>query len=201
MNRFYSALAVLLTAAIAAPPAMAQQSTPQPSAAPAQASPQASPQPSPAPSPQSNGNRNANNGKHLGQVKKLRQGSLTPAQVKFALTHQSTEIARLRGMKQVKFENLRVYRLPAALRRSMHTHAAVSALAYEPFSLSDALAQTSSPLLNILANINVSDALNNALNGNNVSLSLSDVLNSNNIGIGQVVGVYIGGGGIITTII
>lgn len=190
MNRPYSALAVLLTAALTTQAAMAQQATPQPSAAPAL-------QASPAPSPQTSGN----NGKHLGQVKKLRTGSLTPAQVKFALTHQSTEIARLRSLKQVKFENLRVYRLPDSLRRSVHTHASVSAVAYEPFTLSDALAQTSSPLLNILANINVSDALNNALNGNNVSLSLSDVLNSNNIGIGQVVGVYIGGGGIITTIV
>ena len=194
MNRPYSALAVLLTAALTTQAAMAQQATPQPSAAPTA---QASPQASPAASPQSSGN----NGKHLGQIKKLRSGSLTPAQVKFALTHQSTEIARLRNMKQVKFENLRVYRLPDSLRRSMHKHASVSTLAYEPFTLSDALAQTSNPLLNILANINVSDALNNALNSNNVSLSLSDVLNSNNIGIGQVVGVYIGGGGIITTII
>lgn len=197
MNRPYSALAVLLTAALTTQAAMAQQATPQPSAAPAaQASPAPSPQSSAQPSP-----AHANPGKHLGQVKKLRTGTLTPAQVKFALAHQSTEIARLRSLKQVKFENLRVYRLPDALRRSVHAHASVSAVAYEPFALSDALAQTSNPLLNILANINVSDALNNALNGNNVALSLSDVLNSNNIGIGQVVGVYIGGGGIITTII
>lgn len=200
MNRRYSALAVLLTAALTTQAALAQQATPQPSTAP---SAQASPAPSPEPSTQSTPQAPAhsNHGKHLGKVKKLQTASLTASQVKFALTHQSTEIARLRNMKQVKFENLRVYRLPDSLRRSMHLHASASAVAYEPFTLSDALAQTSNPLLNILANINVSDALNNALNGNNVSLSLSDVLNSNNIGIGQVVGVYIGGGGIITTII
>lgn len=187
MNKRYPALAVLLTAALSTQ-AMAQQATPQPSPLP-------SPQATAAVSP------NANNGKHLGQVKKLRTGTLTLAQVKYALGHQSAEANRLRAIKQVKFENLRVYRLPDSLRHSMNLHASASAVAYEPFTVSDALAQTSSPLLNILANINVSDALNNALNGNNVSLSLSDVLNSNNIGIGQVVGVYIGGGGIITTIV
>jgi hypothetical protein len=59
-------------------------------------------------------------------------------------------------------------------------------------------------LRDVLANINVSNALNNlnVLNNSNVAVNvaLSNVLNNNKISIGQVVGLYIGGGGIITTI-
>jgi hypothetical protein len=64
-------------------------------------------------------------------------------------------------------------------------------------------AQTSGlgSFLNIFANINVQDALNNTLNSNNVNLSLTDVLNGNNIATGQVVGVFVNSGGVITTIV
>jgi hypothetical protein len=186
MNIRYPALAAIFTLLTTAS-AIAQQATAYPS-------PQATVASSPTASP-------ANRGKHLGQVKKLRAGTLTAAQVRYAMAHASQEAAKLRSMKTVKFENLRVYRAPASLRATLH--ASVSEIAYAPVRLNDALAQTTSsnPLLSIFANINVVDALNNTLNGNTVGVSLNDVLNANNIAIGQVLGVYIGGGGIITTII
>jgi hypothetical protein len=165
----------------------------------AQATPAPSAQPTALPSPQASA-AHPNNGKHLGQVKRLRTGSLTPAQLRYALTHQSQEGQRLAQMRTVKFENLRVYRAPANVLRKLH--ASREAVAYRPFRLDDAVAQsTLGSFLNIIANVNVQDALNNTLNGNTVDLSLSDVLNGNNIAIGQVVGVYVNSGGIITTII
>lgn len=153
-----------------------------------------------APSPQATA-APQNHGKHVGQVKKLRSGSLTPAQVRYALTHRSQEIGKLRNMHSVSFDHLRVYRAPAGLLKNIH--AGVAAVAYDPFRMTDAVAQTSGlgSFLNIFANINVQDALNNTLNGNNVNLSLTDVLNGNNIAIGQVVGVYVDSAGVITTII
>lgn len=183
-----------LCAAIAATalPAAAQTAAP---------SPQATTPPSPSATAAPATAAPNNNGKHLGQVKKLRSGSLTPAQVRYALTHRPQEIAKLRNMHSVSFDHLRVYRAPAGLLKSVH--AGIGAVAYDPFRMTDAVAQTS-PLgsfLNIFANINVQDALNNTLNGNNVNLSLTDVLNGNNIAIGQVVGVYVNSAGVITTII
>lgn len=189
MNIRYPALAASLALGLGAT-ALAQTAAPSPQAT-MNATPAASPSTQASPS-------QAGNGKHLGQIKHLRSGSLTPGQVRYALSHVSQEAARLRSMRRVKFENLRVYRAPASLKK----HASISFMAYEPIRLQDALAQTSSnPLLNIFANINVVDALNNALNGNTVGVTLNDVLNANNIAVGQVVGVYIGSGGIITTII
>src|SRR5437588_342010 len=43
--------------------------------------------------------------------------------------------------------------------------------------------------------------LKNILNSNTVTVTLSDILNANKIALGQVVGLFINGGGIITTII
>jgi hypothetical protein len=82
-------------------------------------------------------------------------------------------------------------------------HASLNSTAYEPIRMTDAIAQTSGfgSFLNIFANINVQDALNDTLNNNKVNLSLTDVLNGNNIAIGQVVGIYVNSGGVITTII
>jgi hypothetical protein len=153
-----------------------------------------------------------NSGKHLGQIKKIPKGNLSLVQVTYGLTHLPQEISSLRKLHKVKFSNLRVQRVPTTLHKLIHTsQIAVPVVAYEPVTLSDALAQTPAPtaapsgllgsLLNIIANINISDALNNALNGNTVDLSLSNVLNGNKIAIGQVVGVYVGGAGIITTLL
>lgn len=154
----------------------------------------------------------ANPGKHNGQVKKIPAGNLSLSQMTYGLTHMPQEISSLRKLHKVKFANLRVQRVPTTLRRLMRTsQIQYPVVAYEPITLNDALAQTPAPtaapsgllgsLLNIIANINISDALNNALNGNTVNLSLSNVLNGNKIAIGQVVGVYVGGAGIITTLL
>ncbi len=136
----------------------------------------------------------------LNKLKKLASGVLQLAQVKYGVTHQSQELARLKAMKKVPYSNLRFYKIPPALVPQVKAWR--SQQAYDPsFRLNDALAQSSNPFLNIFANVVVTNALNNILNNNNVSVSLNDVLNANKIGIGQVVGLFINGGGIITTII
>jgi hypothetical protein len=191
-------LAAALAAASAAP-AWAQ-TTPAPSPQ-ATIAPTPSATMAPAPRPAA-----TNPGKHLGQIKKIAAGNLSLAQVTYALTHMPQEISSLRKLHKVKFSNLRVQRVPTTLHRLLRT-SQIQSVAYEPITLNDALAQTPAPsgllgsLLNIIANINISDALNNALNGNTVSVSLSNVLNGNKIAIGQVVGVYVGGAGIITTLL
>jgi len=165
-----------------------------------------------------NGNNNGNNGKHLGQIKKIKSGSLTRSQVLYGLTHQVQAAKQLVKMKTINFDNLRVYKLPSSLK-SMVKVSDADAQALTLAMLGDGVqvAQTTpslpssngnnSPiqyLRDVLANINVSNALNNlnVLNNSNVNLNvaLSNVLNNNKISIGQVVGLYIGGGGIITTI-
>jgi hypothetical protein len=121
-------------------------------------------------------------------------------------------------MKTVNFDNLRVYKLPTSLKSMVKlSDADQQALALAVLGNGTVVAQTTpalpssngnnSPiqyLRDVLANINVSNALNNlnVLNNSNVNLNvaLSNVLNNNKISIGQVVGLYIGGGGIITTI-
>jgi len=136
----------------------------------------------------------------LNKLKKMLSGALQIAQVKYGVMHQSQELAKLKAMKKVPYSNLRFYKIPPALVPQVKAWR--SQQAYEPsFRLQDALAQTSNPFLNIFANVVVTNALNNVLNGNNVNVSLNDVLNANKIGIGQVVGLFINGGGIITTII
>lgn len=160
-----------------------------------------------------------NQGKHLGQLKKVASGTLTTAQVTYALTHPLQEAQKLRAMHTVKFENLRVYRLSslqkARLKVSYAQYDLVAQALYgQPqvyASTTTMLAQTNlggsamNLLHNVLANVNVSDALNNVLNNSNVNVvanvALSDVLNNVNVGIGQVVGIYIGTGGAVTTIV
>jgi len=177
----------------------------------------------PTPAPTASGMRstdtpNGNNGKHLGQIKKIRSGSLTRSQVLYGVTHQLQAAKQLAKMKTINFDNLRVYKLPSSLKSMVKLSDADSrALTLALIGSGVQVAQTdpnlpssngsNSPiqyLRNVLANINVSNALNNlnVLNNSNVNVNvaLSNVLNNNKISIGQVVGLYIGGGGIITTI-
>lgn len=136
----------------------------------------------------------------LNRLKKILTGALSLSQVKYAVTHQSSELAKLKAMKKVSYSNLRFYRLPPALVPQVKAWR--SQQAYDPsFRLNDALAQSSNPFLNIFANVVVTNALNNILNSNTVNVTLNDILNANKIGIGQVVGLFINGGGIITTIV
>jgi hypothetical protein len=158
-----------------------------------------------------------NNGNHNGQIKKIKSGSLTRSQVLYGLTHQVAAAKQLLKMKTVNFNNLRVYKLPSSLKSMVKlSDADQQALALAVLGNGVQVAQTTtlpstngnnSPiqyLRDVLANINVSNALNNlnVLNNSNVNVNvaLSNVLNNNKISIGQVVGLYIGGGGIITTI-
>jgi hypothetical protein len=164
------------------------------------------------------GTNNRNNGNHKGQIKKLQSGSLTRSQVLYGVTHQLAAAKQLAKMKTINFNNLRVYKLPSSLKSMVKlSDADTQAITLALLGPGVPVAQTSpslpssngnnSPiqyLRDVLANINVSNALNNlnVLNNSNVNVNvaLSDVLNNNKISIGQVVGLYIGGGGIITTI-
>ncbi len=163
--------------------------------------------------PKANGNANAD-----AKVKKIKSGSLSRSQVVYGLTHQVQAAKQLLKMKTINFDNLRIYKLPTTLQSVLKvSDADQQAIAIAMLGNGIQVAQTTpalpssngnnSPiqyLRDVLANINVSNALNNlnVLNNSNVNLNvaLSNVLNNNKISIGQVVGLYIGGGGIITTI-
>lgn len=153
-------------------------------------------------------------GHAAGKIKSIKSGTLSFAQVSYALTHPLQEANQLKKMKKIDFDKLRVYKLPSSLKVSA---ADTQAAALAVLGPGVQIAQTTpnlpttngnnSPiqyLRDVLANINVSNALNNlnVLNNSNVNVdvALSNVLNNNKISIGQVVGLYIGGGGIITTI-
>jgi hypothetical protein len=159
------------------------------------------------------------------QIKKLKTATLSTSQLTYALTHQVSEAKQLAHMKKINFDNIRIVRLTGPkLNLLQRLHIRVDTgeqtVAFDPFMAVDTqsvVAQaTSAPLPatngnnspiqylhNVLANINVSNALNNLLNNStvNANVSLSNVLNNNKIAIGQVVGIYIGGGGIINTVI
>jgi hypothetical protein len=177
------------------------------------ASPVTAPAPHPTTPPAVNGGGNAksNNGKHLGQIKKLQSGSLSTSDLRYALTHPTVEIGKVRKMKTISFDKLRVYKLSSALKTMLKVSDANDDLPFLALlSPSVEVAQTNgsnSPvaiLQYVLANVNVSNALNNVSvlnNANvNVGVSLADVLNGNKISIGQVAGIFVDGLGVITTI-
>jgi hypothetical protein len=143
------------------------------------------------------------------QVKALKNGSLTRAQVVYGLTHQAQEAKQVAQLKTVDFNRLRVYRLPTSLKTMFHVSEAESeALVVAMLGEGVQVAQTTHTvpgtngsnapvqhLRYVLADIDVS----NALEDSHVNVALRNVLSGNKISIAQVVGVYIGGG-IITTI-
>ena len=176
----------------------------------------------PAPKPTTSANPSGgtapgNNGKHLGQVKKIPNGTMSTTDLRYALTHPLQEANKVRQMKTISFSKLRVYKLSTGLKSMLKisdANADIPVLAVlGPGTL---VAQTgalpgtngnNSPIAYLqyaLANINVSNALNNVsvLNNSNVNVgvSLQDVLNGNKISIGQVAGIFVNGLGVITTI-
>lgn len=192
-------------------PAMTMAPMPSPSSE-ATAAPAATTAPTTSPAP--------NNGQHKGQIKHLKTATLTTSQYVYALTHQISAAKQIAKMHTLDFNKIRIVRLPSLLKLRYHLGALEfsQVAATQPMQMLDAphvIAQaTSLPttngnnsplqyLHNVLANINVSNALNNLLNNSNVNVgvSLSNVLNNDKIAIGQVVGIYIGGGGIINTVI
>ncbi|MBV8367835.1 MAG: hypothetical protein JO036_02710 [Candidatus Eremiobacteraeota bacterium] len=191
--------------------------TPAPSTVPAPAMTMA-PAPSPVPTKAGSTSGTApktNNGKRLGQIKKIPNGTLSTSDLRYALTHPLQEANKVRAMKKVSFDKLRVYKLSSGLKSLLKVgdNSDIPALAVlGPGTL---IAQTTLPGTNgsnspiaylqyVLANINVSNALNNVsvLNNSNVNVgvSLADVLNGNKISIGQVAGIFVNGLGVITTI-
>jgi hypothetical protein len=191
-------------------PAPAATSAPAPAAT---SAPVTAPAPNPTTPPSVNGggNANGNNGKHLGQVKKIQTGTLSTSDLRYALTHPTVELGKVRKMKSISFDKLRVYKLSSGLKSMLKVSDANDDLPFiAMLSPSIEVAQTNgsnSPiaaLQYVLANINVSNALNNVsvLNNSNVNVgvTLADVLNGNKISIGQVAGIFVNGLGIITTI-
>ena len=235
MKSFAPLAALLLGLAPAA--ALAQSASPEPSpmtaptpsygtpapvatAAPSTPAPVMTMAPAPAPNPTKAGSTSGtapktNHGKHLGQIKKIPNGTLSTSDLRYGLTHPLQEANKVRKMKTVSFDKLRVYKLSGHLKSLLKVgdNSDIPALAVlGPGTL---IAQTSLPGTNgsnspiaylqyVLANINVSNALNNVsvLNNStvNVGVSLADVLNGNKISIGQVAGIFVNGLGIITTI-
>lgn len=205
-----------VTASPMAAPSPMESATTAPTSVPATAVPSAS---APTAMPHGNSAAHTNHGKHLGQLKKVESGTLTTAQVTYALTHPLQEAQKLRAMHTIKFSNLRVYRLSSLQKTRLKIgYAQYDAVAQALYGAPQLYASTNmmiaqsnvggsamNLLHNVLANVNVSDALNNVLNNSNVNVvanvALSDVLNNVNVGIGQVVGIYIGTGGSVTTIV
>ena len=206
-----SPLPVTTTAPL--PPSMT--AAPQPSATPAPAMTMA-----PAPSPAATNGGSTSGGaaptsKPKPQYKHIPNGSLSVTDLRYGLTHPLQEANKVRAMKKVSFDKLRVYRLSSGLKSLLKVgdNSDIPALAVlGPGTL---IAQTTLPGTNgsnspiaylqyVLANINVSNALNNVnvLNNANVNVgvSLKDVLNGNKISIGQVAGIFVNGLGVITTI-
>ncbi|MEA2786857.1 MAG: hypothetical protein QOF71_2961 [Candidatus Eremiobacteraeota bacterium] len=206
------------------PPPNTMPSTPAPVSEPTAAATSAPAAPASTPAPKatmstnpSGGTAPTNNGKHLGQIKQIPNGAMSTTDLRYALTHPLQEANKVRQMKKISFDKLRVYRLSSGLKSMLKigdANADIPVLAVlGPGTL---IAQTSglpgtngsnSPiayLQYVLANINVSNALNNVnvLNNStvNVGVSLQDVLNGNKISIGQVAGIFVNGLGIITTI-
>jgi hypothetical protein len=142
---------------------------------------------------------------------------MSTSDLRYALTHPLQEANKVRQMKKVSFDKLRVYRLSSGLKSMLKIgdeNADIPALAV--LGAGTLVAQTSGlPATNgsnspiaylqyVLANINVSNALNNVnvLNNStvNVGVTLQDVLNGNKISIGSVAGIFVNSLGIITTI-
>lgn len=196
-------------------PAPAQTFDPAPAASPLltpTAMPDTTAKPAASPAPQAKA-----------KIKALKTATLPTSQVAYALTHQLSQARQLSHMKTINFDNIRVVRLSTTVKSGLlhlfhlRVDAGVQTLAAEPFMVADAMIAQATPappvtngnnsplqfLHNVLANINVSNALNNLLNNSTVSanVSLQNVLNNNKIAIGQVVGIYIGGAGLINTIV
>jgi hypothetical protein len=162
-----------------------------------------------------------NRGLHLGQLKHI---TLPTTQLRYALGHQREAADKLKAMKTIPLSKLTIVSLSqgtVSAPRTTQSGTSGSNTQSGSGQMSGSSAGTTqsgssnSPsggsvltgaggvslnnsqiqyLHNVLANVNVSDALNN------VTVSLSNVLNNNNISIGQVIGLYIGGGGNVTAI-
>ena len=224
-DRFALAAAALLafapaaTLAQTAPPEPVRTMAPAPSPvaseqpSPAATAPAGAPTAAPSAAPTSAsrsslpGKRSTNVGNSGKHIKKIPTTTLTDAQVQYALSHVPQTALKLRAMKKISFKNLSVYHLTPAQRAKFHVamlERPVLVASLVPVDIAQTGGTAANILQDVLANVNVSDALNNVLNGTNVgvtaNVSLADVLNNVNVGVGQVVGIYIGSGGKVTTI-
>lgn len=145
------------------------------------------------------------NGRHAGQLRKLRFATLSDAQVSYALNHQSQGIARLRAMRTINASRVRIVRLTAAQKARFHVSFAGSQFAYEP-----QLAQifnTNNPLLQqlqqIVAGIIVTNAINNSLGGSNggATATLAQILLNSGIPVSDLLGVFFDPSGILNAIV
>jgi hypothetical protein len=203
------------TMAPAPSPAPAASTAPGPSATPAPVMTMA---PAPSPAATKSGTTGGSTPAAKPQYKHIPNGSLSVSDLRYGVTHPLQEANKVRQMKTISFNKLRVYRLSSGLKSLLKVGDAGSDIpALAVLGPGTLIAQTSGPLPGtngsnspiaylqyVLANINVSNALNNVsvLNNSNVSVgvTLKDVLNANKISIGQVAGIFVNGLGVITTI-
>jgi len=157
-----------------------------------------------------------NRGLHLGQLK---HGILPKANITYALANQRKVADKLKAMKTIPLSKLNIVSLSGSSTSGSTSGSNTQSGSGQMSGSSAGTTQTGSSnspsggsvttgaggtslnnsqiqyLHNVLANVNVSDALNN------VTVSLSNVLNNNNISIGQVLGVYINSSnGVVTAI-
>jgi hypothetical protein len=150
-----------------------------------------------------------NEGQHRGALKHLKIVTLPQSELREALSDQKAVADKLKAMKTIDISKLQIAHVGSATTQSGSGQMSGSSAGTTQSGSSNSpsggnvttgtggLSLNNSQiqyLHNVLANINVSDALNN------VTVSLSNVLNNNNISIGQVLGIYLGPGGSVTAI-
>lgn len=153
------------------------------------------------------------NGRHLGRYKHLRTGSLSNAQIAYALGHESAGIARLRSMRSIDYNRIRIVRVSPALRARLRISALPgTAVAYEPFLASDGtVAQIfgngGSSLLQQLQSIFAGMMINNAINnatgggGGGATATLAQVLLNSGIPISDLLGVFFSNDGTLNALV
>ena len=158
-----------------------------------------------------------NNGRHLGQLRHLRTGTLPDSQVIYALQHQSIYVARLRAMRTIDYSNIRIVRVSPKVKQRLHISVFDDTmLAYESglrggdgsVQVAQIFGGSNSGLLQqleaIVAGIVVSNAINNATGGNlggGAGASLAQVLLSSGSPLSDLLGVYLGGNGILNALV
>jgi hypothetical protein len=156
-----------------------------------------------------------NRGQHRGRYRHLQAGYLSDSQIAYAIHNRNSEIAQLRSMHSIDYSRVRIVRLTAAqkARLGIGMLPSASAVAYEPFTVSDQqssqvaqIFNSNNQLVNILQNIVsgivVQNAISNATGGSGGSAgSLANVLLNSGIPLSSLLGVFLGGNGILNAIV
>ena len=168
-------------------------------------------------------------GRHLGRYRHLQTGYLSDAQIAYALHNRSAEIARIRSLRSIDYNRVRIVRLTAAQKARFGVGmSTINTVAFDQFAMPDAgsaqVAQifggNSSGIGGILTQLVESIVINNVVNnatggainqgygndpyGNNNyggGASLANVLLNSGIPLSSLLGVLMGGNGILNAIV